>query len=122
MFVGGVVGAGEAEVDAARREIREELGIDGPEPRYLCHHVYLGPRNRAWVAVYDVVWDGPIRLQASEVEWGTFLSLEDLLVKLAAWEFVPDGLQIFQRLLQDGLLQPPSALRGTVPPGAPEEG
>jgi 8-oxo-dGTP pyrophosphatase MutT (NUDIX family) len=107
MFVGGVVAAGEPEEEAARREIREELGIDGPRPRYLLHHLYLGPHNRAWVALYDVRWDGPIRHQESEVAWGTFLGLPDLLAKLGEWEFVPDGLEIFLRLRDEGRCAPP---------------
>jgi len=95
MFVGGMVTSGESETDAARREVLEELGIDGPEPRYLFHHLYLGPRNRAWVSVYQVVWDGPIRHQESEVEWGAFLSLAELQERLKVWPFVPDGLEIY---------------------------
>jgi isopentenyldiphosphate isomerase len=105
MFVGGVVGAGEPELDAARREIREELGIDGPEPRYLLHHLYEGALNRAWVALHEVVWDGPIRHQTSEVEWGTFLTLKQILEKVEVWSFVPDGLEIFQRLYREGWMQ-----------------
>jgi len=107
MFVGGVVTAGEREEEAARREIREELGIDGPRPRYLFHHLYQGPYNRAWVALYDVTWDGPILHQESEVEWGTFFSLPDLLAKIEEWEFVPDGLEIFRRLRDEGRCLPP---------------
>jgi len=98
MFVGGVVGSGESYEGAARREILEELDIDGPEPRHLFHHLYLGPHNRAWVAIYEVEWDGPIHHQESEVEWGAFMTLEDLLSKIGEWQFVPDGLEIFERL------------------------
>lgn len=98
MFVGGVVGAGESYDRAARREIQEELGIDGPEPRHLFQHLYLGPHNHAWVAVYEVEWNGPIRHQATEVEWGAFLTPQALLEKIGVWEFVPDGLQIWERL------------------------
>src|SRR5262245_22724401 len=39
MFVGGVVGKGESYPDAARREILEELGIKGPEPKSLFLHL-----------------------------------------------------------------------------------
>jgi len=100
MFVGGVVGKGETYLDAARREIREELGIIGPEPRSLFLHLYEGPLNRSWVAVYEVEWDGPIVHQVAEVEWGAFLTRDSLMAKLGEWEFVPDGLEIFQRFLQ----------------------
>lgn len=101
MLVGGVVASGERYGHAARREILEELGIDGPEPRFLFYHLYLGPLNRSWIAVYEVEWDGAIRHQASEVAWGAYLSLEDLRSKLDTWEFVPDGLEIFRRYLGD---------------------
>ena len=101
MFVGGVVGWGETYEAAAQREIAEELGIAGPEPRFLFHHLYQGPLNRAWVAVYEVTWDGAIRHQESEVAWGSYLSLEELLAKLEEWDFVPDGLEIFEHYLQD---------------------
>ena len=100
MFVGGVVVSGESYLGAARREIREELGIVGPEPRSLFHHLYVGPHNRSWVAVYEVEWDGPIVHQESEVEWGTFLPMKELISKTAEWDFVPDGLEIFQRFLK----------------------
>jgi isopentenyldiphosphate isomerase len=103
MFVGGMVTSGETFLDAARREIEEELGIQGPEPRLLFHHLYLGPRNRAWVAVHEVTWDGPIRHQESEVAWGSYLSVRDLHARMSEWVFVPDGLEIFERLhLQSG--------------------
>lgn len=100
MFVGGVVGRGEDYDSAARREIAEELGIVGPEPRYLFHHFYLGRHNCSRVAVYDVEWDGEVRHQESEVAWGAWVTMETLLARLNEWEFVPDGLEIFHRYLE----------------------
>lgn len=102
MLVGGVVGAGESYDEAARREVHEELGIIGPDPTPLFHHLYLGPHNRSWVAVYEVTWDGPIQHQESEVAWGSYLSLEQILQRLDSWQWVPDGLEIFQRYLHTG--------------------
>jgi isopentenyldiphosphate isomerase len=104
MLVGGVVGRGESFEDAARREIEEELGIAGAAPEFLCHHLYLGPQNRSLVAVYRVVWDGPVRLQEEEIAWGAYLSREELerRLQLREWTFVPDGLEIWERLRRDG--------------------
>ena len=104
MLVGGVVARGESFDDAARREISEELGIAGPDPEFLCHHLYLGPRNRSLVGVYHVVWDGPLVLQEEEVAWGDYLTPAELERKLSEWTFVPDGLEIYARLKRDGLL------------------
>ncbi len=100
MFAGGVVGVGESYEAAARREIREELGIEGPEPHFLFRHLYVGAHVRSWVAVYAVTWDGPIRHQESEVEWGAYLTQQELMTKLDQWNWVPDGLEIFRRYLR----------------------
>ena len=102
VFVGGVVGSGESYDDAARREVAEELGIVGPDPRFLFHHHYVGPENHAFIAVYEVTWDGPMRHQESEVEWGAFLDPEEVVRSLERWEYVPDGLEIFERYRESG--------------------
>ncbi len=100
MFVGGVVRRGESYETTAVREIAEELGIDGPTPRHLFDHLYLGPRNRAIVSVFEVEWDGPIRHQPEEVEWGTWMTRKELDAKIDEWEFVPDGLEIWFELVE----------------------
>jgi 8-oxo-dGTP pyrophosphatase MutT (NUDIX family) len=97
MFVGGVVGAGETYGVAARREIREELGIDGPEPEFLFTYLYQGDRNFAWIQVYRVTWDGPIRHQPEEVASGEWMDPAGLLDMIPRKPFVPDGLEIFDR-------------------------
>ncbi len=100
MFVGGVVTSGETYEAAAAREIDEELGIAGVEPRFLFRHLYWGAHNRSWVAVYSAVWDGKIRHQASEVDWGAYFTLDELMKRIEEWPFVPDGLEIFAHYLQ----------------------
>lgn len=97
VFVAGVVQAGEGYDETARRELAEELGVVGPAPEPLFRHLYEGPRCRAWTAVYQVTWGGPVVPQASEIEWGAFLPLEEVTARLEAWAFVPDGLEIFRR-------------------------
>ena len=47
MAAGGVLAAGETYLEAARRELAEELGVTGPEPRFLFKHRYRGRRTRA---------------------------------------------------------------------------
>jgi isopentenyldiphosphate isomerase len=98
MFVGGVVLSGESYPVAARREIDEELGITGVEPEFLFAHLYLGDRNRSWIYVYQVEWDGPIRLQAEEVMWGDWVDREKLATMTLELQFVPDGLDVYSHL------------------------
>ena len=97
MAAGGVLAAGESYLEAARRELAEELGVVGPEPRFLFKHRYRGSENPSWSALFEVTWDGPVTPQASEIAWGAFLTLEELAAGIEAWPFVPDGLEIFRR-------------------------
>ncbi|MBI3929609.1 MAG: NUDIX domain-containing protein [Armatimonadetes bacterium] len=100
MFVGGVVESGERYHQAAAREIAEELGIRGAPPDYLFTHLYLGERNRSRIQVYRVLWDGPIRWQPEEIEWGDWLPESDLADWVSTVPVVPDGLEVFYRYLE----------------------
>ncbi len=99
MFVGGVVARGESYEAAARRELAEELGIVGTLLRPLFEHLYEGERNRSWIRVYDVTWDGPIVHQAEEIAWGGWMTETDLETWAETVEVVPDGLSVFRRWL-----------------------
>lgn len=100
MFVGGVVGAGEAYDDAALREAEEELGVSGlPRPRFLFKFLYdNGPGGSWWSAVYEVRCELPVRPQVEEVAWHAFLPEAELARRLPEWEWVPDGLAAYERL------------------------
>jgi isopentenyldiphosphate isomerase len=101
MFVGGVVTAGESYDDTALREINEELGVVGPRPMFLFKHRYADAHSRSHIAVYRVIWDGQIRHQASEVAWGSFCTLQEIIENKHGWRFVPDGFEVFQRFLSE---------------------
>ena len=99
MFVSGVVMAGESFNEAARRELAEELGIVGATPRWLFEHLYLGEHDRCLIDVYEVSWDGPIRLQRSEISMGGFATAEQLRALMALKSFVPDSIEVFRSFL-----------------------
>jgi len=48
-----------------------------------------------------VIWDGQIRHQASEVAWGSFCTLQEIIENKHGWRFVPDGFEVFQRFLSE---------------------
>lgn len=97
MVVGGMVAAGEAYEETARRELAEELGVQGVEPAFLFKHRYLGDRNNAWMSLFEVVWPGSIRHQEEEVSWGAYMTEEEIVAKLDEWAFAPDHLEAFDR-------------------------
>lgn len=102
LFAGGMLRAGESYEENARRELEEELGVRGVEPRLLFVERVEGPQNRSFVATYLVETDGPMRHQASEVAWGAFVDEEDLLEFASTEPFVPDALTLMQRLWEEG--------------------
>jgi isopentenyldiphosphate isomerase len=103
MFVGGVVGAGEAYDDAALREAEEELGVSGlARPAPLLSFLYEGTGAAAghtwWSRVYEVRCDLPVNPQPEEVAWHAFLTEDELTHRFPEWDWVPDGLEAYHRL------------------------
>ncbi|MFB7335641.1 NUDIX hydrolase [Streptomyces adustus] len=100
MFVGGVVGAGEAYDDAALREAEEELGVSRlPRPEFRFKFLYTdGSGHSWWSAVYEVRCELPVHPQVEEVAWHDFLPEEEVEARLDSWEWVPDGLAAYERL------------------------
>jgi isopentenyldiphosphate isomerase len=90
---GGVVAAGEDVDAAARRELAEELGIEGAPLTRLCVQRYEDEHTRYDAHVYTARWDGPVRWQPEEVAWGAWLTLAELaeLLDDPARPFVPDS-------------------------------
>lgn len=101
MFVGGVVGAGESYASAALREAEEELGVSGlAQPEPLFKFLYEGLGGAWWSYVHEVRCELPVRPQASEVAWHTWLPEEEVVrrVEDGSWPWVADGLAAYRRL------------------------
>jgi isopentenyl-diphosphate delta-isomerase len=60
LAAGGVVGMADGDVDeSARREVQEELGIEGTKPKYLLKFSYQDDYLKAWNYVYvQLLLDG----------------------------------------------------------------
>jgi 8-oxo-dGTP pyrophosphatase MutT (NUDIX family) len=91
-MAGGVVGAGEEPYDAAVRELAEELGIAGAELVELPGGDYTDDVTSYRAYLYRCVWDGEIRHQAEEIDWGGWMTPAELVRRLddPDWSFVPD--------------------------------
>lgn len=103
MLPGGVCAAGESYELCARRELAEELGIEGVTPVFAFMHRYDGPEGHAFGSVYEVIWDGPIREQPEEVAWSAWVTPAELDRMLVELPFCADSREIYERWRADRL-------------------
>lgn len=97
--VGGVVAAGESYDDGARRELAEELGITGVEPRPILAFRYEADGNQVNGRIYSCTYDGAVTLQAEEIVSGEWLDLEQVVERSSQLPFCPDGIEALFRYL-----------------------
>ncbi|MBI4514873.1 MAG: NUDIX hydrolase YfcD [Deltaproteobacteria bacterium] len=109
---GGVVAAGEDYDGAAQRELSEEAGVRGVSLRRVLTFQFNDSGNHVNGAVYTAMYDGPLCLQASEVEHGEWMDLDAVIELTQREAFCPDGIEAL-RLYLDRL----NRLRGRQQPG-----
>lgn len=90
---GGVVLAGEDPVDAAVRELAEEVGVSGVALVPLGRRRYEDEVTRYDAWLFETTYDGPVRPQAEEVDWLGWLTPAEVAELLAdpLRPFVPDA-------------------------------
>lgn len=95
--VGGHVDKGESYHDAALREMREELGIDGVKIEFMYKYLHRNDYESEYVSTYRCLWDGPIDIQREEIDEGRFWPLEKIR-KTNPLHFTPNFLDELKRL------------------------
>lgn len=96
-----MVGAGEAEHVAARRELAEELGIEGVSLTPCFTFRYTDGGNFIHGSAFLADYDGPLVLQEDEVADATWLTVE---AALALEDATPDSCVALERMLAQGWL------------------
>ena len=109
MFIGGMATAGEVSDASALRELGEELGLALDDEHrgtleYKLRCLVATTLNRVSVDVFEYTCaEGEeIRHVDGEVEWGEYVDDAGLARMMADEDFVPDGLQVWDALQEDG--------------------
>jgi len=105
-FVAGCLRAGEEPLDAATRELAEELGVTGVRLEPILTDWYADASTQHLCHVWTTTYDGPVTHQVEEIAWGAWLAVDELRARLTdpSWAFVPDGRALLERLLSDDQL------------------
>jgi 8-oxo-dGTP pyrophosphatase MutT (NUDIX family) len=101
VVAGGVVLAGESYDEGAARELEEELGIAGVPLVPLFDFYHTEKTNRVWGFAYCCTWDGPIALQADEIESGAFRSVAAIFALAEKEPVTPDSLLVLKRYIEE---------------------
>jgi 8-oxo-dGTP pyrophosphatase MutT (NUDIX family) len=98
---GGVVESGEAAEAAARRELGEELGIEGTEMRFLGEADFEDGAVRCRCSMFEVRHDGPVRFADGEVAEARWVPARELADFLRSRRVVPDSVAVFSDVRPD---------------------
>lgn len=87
--VGGHVDYGETTLEALLRESREELGIEGFTPEFICSYIFQPEVEREMVNVFITHFDGEVR-PTEELDGGRFWSIAEISESIGKGVFTPN--------------------------------
>lgn len=105
--VGGHAGQGESPEDAARREMREELGVEPGKLEFLYRYIWRSPVETELVSTFLCLHDGPMSPDPVEISEGRFWSRVEIEAELGSGVFTPNFEEEFTRYITYLTEKPP---------------
>ncbi len=99
---GGVVAAGESYEETNRREVEEEMGIPASSPMdHLFTWLYEDDLCKCYGDCWEIIYDGPIKLQLTEVDKVEKMSMQEIIDRATAGEkFTADSMDAVRKYVE----------------------
>ena len=97
MTCGGGVQSGETYEQAAKRELKEETGIKNVEIKPLFKLFYKSETHQVMQMNYTCTTDQPLTLQKEEIEFGSFMTIEELEALMQKESFGPNAVEAYKK-------------------------
>ena len=97
--MGGIAKAGESYEDAAKRELKEEAGIENSKLIYLFSFKFRSKQNNNNRKVFICIYDGKMKLQKEEVESGRFMTIAEAKKMQKEGMLSPSADSVFKEFL-----------------------
>ena len=88
--VGGHVDFGEEIREALFREVREELGIENFEPKFISRYKYVSNIEAELIHSYYIIYDGEFQIDPIEISEGRFWEITEIEAFIGNGIFTPN--------------------------------
>lgn len=88
--VGGHVDFGEEIREALFREVREELGIENFEPKFISRYKYVSNIEAELIHSYYIIYDGQFQIDPIEISEGRFWKITEIEASIGNGIFTPN--------------------------------
>jgi len=96
---GGGVQTGESYEIAAKRELKEELGVDG-EIEFMFDCRFNSNEDNYKGKVYKIIYDGKITIAKEEIDEGCFKTIDEIKAMIDKGLLCPDTVLKFEKYLE----------------------
>lgn len=98
--VGGHLDKGESYLEAAKREMKEEIGIETDDIQFLYKYLHSNQYESEYVSTFHCLWDGVIMVNEDEIAEGKFWTLDEIMQQSDLGCFSPNFMDELSRYIK----------------------